>query len=375
MILSEEHKLIQESARNIALSVLAPLAVEADRDVVFPLKQLKEIAKADMLLIKVGDKYGGGGGDMVSYSILMQEISRECGATGTTVAVQNLTADCIETFGTEEQKMKYLPAMAKGEILGGFALTEAGAGSDAASLQTSAVDKGDHWVVNGSKTFITSADYCDIIVTVVKTDTNAPGTKGMSALIIPKDQFTIGKHEDKMGLRGSHTCEIIFKDAIIPKENLLGKMGEGFKVGMVGLDGGRVGIGSQATGFLQALLEESITYSKQRVQFGKPIAANQAIQWMIANMYKDWQAAQQLCYFAASLRDAKQPYGMQAAACKLFAAEAAMKAAIDAVQIQGGYGYCKPAKVERIFRDAKMTAIYEGTSEVQRMVISGSLLR
>lgn len=375
MILSEEHKLLQESARQLALRSVAPYAAQADAEAKFPLQQLKDIAKSGLLLVKFPEEYGGGGSDMMSYSIMMQEVSRECPATGVSMAVQNLTADCILKFGTEEQKKKYLPKMATCEILGGFALTEPGAGSDAAAQSTTAVDKGDHYLLNGTKTFITSADFCDFLVLIAKSDSNAPGTKGLSAFIVEKGQFTVGKHEDKMGMRGSHTVEVLLKDAKVPKANLLGPLGSGFKVAMTGLDGGRVGIASQATGVLQALLDESIAYSKQRVQFGRPISANQAIQWMIVDMAKDLSAARELTYHAALLYDNNLPFGMDAAIAKLFASEAAMKHAIKAVQIQGGYGYCKPAKVERLMRDIKITEIYEGTSEVQRMVISGGLLR
>lgn len=373
MILSEEHNLIRETVRTLSLKEVAPRAVEADRDQVFPMEQLKVLSKADLVMIKYPTKYGGGGGDMLSYAIVAEELSRDCLSTSATVLVQSLAGDCIHMFGTEEQKMKYMPKMATCEWLGCFALTEPGAGSDAANMTTIAEDKGDHYLVNGVKTFITNAEYAEFIIAICKTDPNA-GAKGLTALIIEKDKFTVSKHEDKMGMRASNTCEVIIKDAKVPKANLLGKEGEGFKIAMKALDGGRIGAAAQCVGMLQSMLDESLAYSKQRVQFGKPISANQAIQWMIADMGADLNAGRQLAYHAAALYDAGLPCGTEAAMAKLFCAEAGMRHAVNAVQIQGGYGYCKPAKVERMFRDIKIVSIYEGTSEVQRMVIAGSLL-
>lgn len=375
MILSEEHVLFQESVRALVQKEIAPYAIETDRDAIAPVKQMKALADNDMLLIKFPAEYGGGGSDSLAYALMVEEISKECAATGTAVCVHAMSADMIKQFGTEEQKKKWLPKMATAEILGGFALTEAGAGSDSAALQTIAEDKGDHYLVNGAKTFISSADFSDVLLTMVRTDPSAPGTKGMSVLVIPKDQFTVGKHEDKMGIRGAHTVEVVFKDAKVPKENLLGKLGEGFKLAMKTLDDSRLGIAAQAVGIMQGCLDDCIAYSKQRVQFGRPISANQAIQWKLADMYIKASVGRQMVWHVADLIDAKIPHSAEVSAAKAFCTESAVEVTNDAVQIQGGYGYCKPSKVERMYRDAKITMIYEGTSEVQRLVITGKLLK
>lgn len=292
------------------------------------------------------------------------------------MAVQTLTASPIYQFGTPEQKAKFLPMLSRYQVVGAFALTEAGAGTDAGALTTTAVLDGDHYVINGTKAFITNGDEAGLVILMARTGPGE-GTKGISAFIVEKSvsPFAVGKHEDKMGVRGSHTTELVFKNCRVPKENLLGKIGEGFKIAMATLDGGRIAIGAQALGIAQACLDESVRYAKERKQFGRPLAANQAIQWMIADMAKDVMAARLLVYKAAALKDAGKPFSMEAAVAKLFAAEAAMRHAVKAVQIQGGYGYVRSAKVERLFRDAKITEIYEGTSEVQRMVISGIALR
>ncbi|MDR2869129.1 MAG: acyl-CoA dehydrogenase family protein, partial [Deferribacteraceae bacterium] len=246
---------------------------------------------------------------------------------------------------------------------------------DASAQTTTAEDKGDHYLLNGTKCFITHGDMAGIAIVTARTDLDSTGAKGLSAFIVDKSQFTANHGYNKMGARGSHTVNITLKNAVVPKENLLGKIGEGFKIAMTALDSGRIGIAACATGIIQSCMEESIAYSKQRVQFGKPVGENQALQWMMADMYKDASAARQMTWHAAALADNGQHYSMQASAAKLFASEAAMTAAVNAVQIHGGYGYCKPAKVERMFRDAKVTAIYEGTSEVQKMIIAGSLTK
>ena len=374
MVLSEEHELLREAAREIALKELAPRAEDADRNMTFPIQQLKALAANGMLMIKYPEQYGGSGGDALACAIVDEETARECLSSSTTSLVQMLAGDCLFLYGTEEQKMKYMPKMATGEILGCFALTEPGAGSDASNMSTMGEDKGDHYLVNGVKTFITNAEYGDFLVAFVKTNPER-GARGVTAMIIEKGQFQVSKHEDKMGMRASNTCEVVIKDAKVPKENVLGKPGLGFVIALSALNGGRIGAAAQAVGMMQAMLDESVAYSKQRVQFSKPIGSNQAIQWMIADMAKDLNAARQLTYHAASLADNNKPHSTEAAMAKLFASEAGLKHASHAVQIHGGYGYCKPSKVERMFRDIRILSIYEGTSEVQRMVISSNVMK
>ncbi|SDF02313.1 acyl-CoA dehydrogenase family protein [Sporomusa acidovorans] len=374
--LTEEQRLIQSMAREFAINEVAPLAERIDRDGEFPTVARNRLAELELTGIPTPAEYGGGGADYVSYALVIEEIAKVCASTAVVLAVHTLAQAPILKFGTPEQKAKFLPMLAGYKALGGFALTEAGAGSDAGALATTAVLEGDHYVINGTKTFITNGDGAGVMIVMAKTGPGE-GTKGISAFIVEKNEspYTVGKHEDKMGVRGSHTTELIFKNCKVPKENLLGKIGQGFKVAMATLDGGRIGIAAQAVGIAQACLDESVRYSKERKQFGRPIAANQAIQWMIADMAKDVLAARLLVHNAAALCDSGQPFSLEAAAAKLFAAETAMKHSIKAVQINGGYGYIRGAKVERLMRDAKITEIYEGTSEVQRMVISGMTLR
>ncbi|GAB7140483.1 acyl-CoA dehydrogenase [Deferribacterales bacterium RsTz2092] len=375
MILSEEHLLIRETAAELAVSAIAPLAVEADKDAKFPKEQIKAIAQQGMLLIKVPDNYGGGGGDVLSYTLLMEEVAKACGSTAMTMAAHALTADCILKFGSEEQKKEYLPKMATGDYFGGFALTEPEAGSDAGNVQTTADDNGDYYLLNGKKAFVTSGDYCDFVLVVAKTDATASPSRSMTTFLVDKEHFKVTNHVNKMGLRASHTVDIELVNAKVPKNAVLGSVGQGFKIAMSALDGGRIGIASLAVGLLQACVEESVAYTGSRVQFGHPISDNQAIRWMLADMHKDCEAARQLVWHAASLCDAGRDFGLAASTAKLFASEAVMNNAINAIQVQGGYGYCKPAKAERLFRDAKSTAIAEGTSEVQRMVISNYIVK
>jgi butyryl-CoA dehydrogenase len=375
MLLSEEQELIRETARELAKKIVAPLAEEADQSCVFPAKQISAIADAGMLLIKTTDTLGGGGGDNVMFTLLIEELAKECGATAVTVAVQSLCADCITIFGTEEQKQKYIPKMATGEIIAAFAMTEANAGTDASAQEAVVEDKGDHYLLNGTKCYVTHGDMADIAIVTARTDANSTSSNGLSAFIVDKSQFKVNKEYNKMGVRGSHTVNISFHNAVVPKENLLGKLGKGFKIAMTALNCGRIGVAAAAVGIIQGCMEASVAYAKQRAQFGKPVVENQAIQWMLADMYKDVSLARQMTWHAAVLADNDQNYSMQASAAKLFGSEAAMNAAVNAVQIHGGYGYCKPAKVERMFRDAKVVAIYEGTSEVQKMIIAGNLLK
>lgn len=374
--LTEEQKLIQSMAREFAINEVAPLAEKIDRDGIFPEAAMKRLAELELTGIPTPAEYGGGGADYLSYALVIEEIAKVCASTAVVLAVHTLTQGPILQFGTPEQKAKFLPMLASYQKLGGFALTEAGAGSDAGAVATTAVLDGDHYVINGSKTFITNGDGAGVMIVMAKTGPGE-GTKGITAFIVEKSvsPYEVGKHEDKMGVRGSHTTELIFKNCRVPKENLLGKIGEGFKVAMSALDGGRIGIAAQALGIAQACLEESVRYSKERKQFGKPICANQAIQWMIADMAKDVLATRVLVHNAASLKDSGKPFSMEAAIAKLFASETAMHHSVKAIQIHGGYGYVRGAKVERLMRDAKITEIYEGTSEVQRIVIAGTALR
>ncbi len=374
--LSEEQELIRAAARELAIAELEPIASKTDLEGIFPAEIMKKLADLGMTGIQHPVEYGGAGADYMSYAVVIEEISRSCASTGVILACHLLCGVPIYMFGTPEQKAKFLPMITEYKALGGFALTEAGAGSDAGALTTEAKLDGDAYVINGNKTFITNGEECGLMIVMAKT-TQGIGTKGISAFVVEKavSPWTVGKHEDKMGMRGSSTTEIHFKDCRVPKENLIGKEGEGFKVAMATLDGGRIGIGAQALGIAQACLDESVRHAKERKQFGKPLAANQAIQWMITDMQIDILAARQLIYTAASLKDAGKAFSLEAAACKVFAAETAMKHSVKAIQIQGGYGYMRGAKVERLMRDAKVTEIYEGTSEVQRMVISGIVLK
>ncbi|WP_406677106.1 acyl-CoA dehydrogenase [Moorella sp. ACPs] len=375
--LTEEQELLRKSVREFAEQYLEPIAGELDEESRYPAEIVAKLAEMDWMGIPYPQEYGGAGADYLSYVITVEEISRSCAATGTILSAHtSLACGPIYQYGTEEQKQKYLVPLCKGEKLGAFCLTEPGAGTDAGAGTTTAVLDGNEYVINGTKTFITNGPVADIFIVFAKTD-KTKGTRGISAFIVPKDApgLKVGKHENKMGIRASQTSEIIFKDCRIPKENLLGEEGKGFRIAMETLDGGRIGIAAQALGIAQAALDEAIKYSKERVQFGKPICSNQAIQWMIANMATDIQAARFLTYYAAWCKDNGLPYTKEAAMAKLFAAETASRHTSKAVQIHGGYGYIKGYKVERLMRDAKITEIYEGTSEVQRMVIAGNLLR
>lgn len=376
MELSEEQELIRSLVREFAAKEVAPIAEKVDRDGIFPGEIMEKLAKLELTGIPCPGEYGGGDADYLSYALVVEELAKVCASTAVVFAVHTLCQAPLLQFGTPEQKGKFLPMLTGYKVLGGFALTEAGAGTDAGAVATTAVPDGDDYVINGTKTFITNGDEAGIVILMARTGPGE-GTKGISAFIVEKavSPFAVGKHEDKMGVRGSHTTELIFKDCRVPKENLLGNIGQGFKIAMATLDGGRIGIAAQALGIAQACLDESVSYAKERRQFGRPIASNQAIQWMIADMAKDVMAARLLVYHAASLKDNGQPFSMEAAIAKLFAAETAMRHSIKAVQIHGGYGYVRGSKVERLMRDAKITEIYEGTSEVQRMVIAGMALR
>ncbi len=375
--LNEQQKMIRNMVREFAEKEVAPIAAELDQKEEYPTKTLAKMAKLGLLGIIIPTEYGGAGLDTISYATVIEEISRKCASTGVVTSVHNsLTSGPIMKYGTDEQKKKYLPILAKGEKIGAFAATEPNAGSDLGAMRTTAVLKGNKYIINGDKTFITSGPVAGIIIVFAVTDKEA-GTKGISAFIVESDMkgYKVGSIFEKIGINASKTSELIFENMEVPKENLLGKEGDGFKIALATLDSGRIGIAAQAVGIAQAALDESIEYSKQREQFGRPIAKFQAIQWMIADMATRIEASRFLVYNAAYTKDKGEKFGKEAAMAKLFASETAMEAAIKAVQIHGGYGYTKEYTVERLFRDAKITEIYEGTSEVQRMVIAGSVLK
>ena len=375
--LTKEQELVKQMVKNFALNEVKPIAAEVDETEKFPIDNVKKMGELGMMGIPFPKEYGGAGGDVLSYILTVEELSKVCATTGVIVSAHtSLSAGAINDFGTEEQKQKYLVPLAKGEKIGAFGLTEPGAGTDAAGQQTTAVLEGDHYVLNGSKIFITNGGVADIFVIFAMTD-KKQGTRGISAFIVEKSfpGFSIGKVEEKLGIRGSSTTELIFENCIVPKENLLGKEGKGFGMAMKTLDGGRIGIAAQALGIAEGAYEEAIKYMKERKQFGRNLGAFQGLQWMIAEMDTKIEAARHLVYKAAWLKQNKLPYTVDAARAKLFAAEVAMEVTTKAVQIHGGYGYTKDYQVERMMRDAKITEIYEGTSEVQKMVISGAALR
>jgi butyryl-CoA dehydrogenase len=375
--LTEEQELVRKNMREFAVRYVDPIAAEIDENSRHPAELFRKLAEGGWMGIPIPQQYGGAGSDFLTHIIAVEEISRSCSSTGFTLSFHaGIIGMSLNLFGNEEQKKKYLVPLAKGQHMGAFALTEPGAGTDVMAVSTTAVRDGNGYVMNGTKTFVSNGPLADTYIVFCWTDKSA-GKKGMSAFIIPRDTTGLkpGVHFKKMGLRSSQTSEVVFKECPIPGENLLGQEGAGLVMAMTGFDHGRIGIAAQAIGILQAALDESIRYAKERVQFGNPIARQQAIAWMIADMATDLSAARFLAYHAAWLKDQKQPFGKEASMAKLFATEAAMKHTTQAVQIHGRYGYIKGVKVERLMRDAKIAEIYEGTSEAQRMVISGNVLR
>jgi butyryl-CoA dehydrogenase len=374
--LSEAQRATRDTARRFARERLERVGVEIDRTHQFPTAAVAELGGLGMLGVFIPEEYGGAGLDYVSYALVIEELSVECASTGVIVSAHaSLGSWPILGTGTEAQKRQFLPKMATGEWLGCFALTEPQAGSDAAGQKTRAVRDGDSYVINGTKNFITNGPEAGIAIVFAMTDADK-GNHGISAFIVETTTpgFAVTRIEEKMGINGSHSAQLAFSDMRVPRENLLTNEGEGFKVAMKTLDGGRIGIAAQAVGIARASLEASLKYAQERKAFGRPIASNQAIQWKLADMAVEVDAARLLTLQAAGLKDAGKPYTKYSAMAKLFAAEAAMKAATEAVQIHGGYGYTKEFKVERYFRDAKITEIYEGTSEIQRLVISSQVL-
>ena len=374
--LSEEHELFRRTAREFAQKELEPRAKEfEDKHEVSP-EILQKLGELGYLGLAVPEEYGGVGADALSYVIVMEELSKACASTSTAVSVQNSLVEFpIVEFGTEEQKRRYLPKLATGEWFGAFGLTEPEAGSDAAGMKTTAVRDGDFYVLNGTKRFITNAAFAQVFIVFALTDP-AAGNKGVSCFIVERGTpgFTVGGEEDKMGIRGTSTCELFFEDCRVPAENLLGVENKGFKIAMLTLDAGRIGIAAQALGIAEAALEESVKYAQERIAFGKPLAAFQAIQFKLADMKAQIEAARWLVYHAAWKKDQGEDYILESSLAKLYAAEIASKVADEAVQIHGGYGYIRDYKVERLYRDARITRIYEGTSEIQKLIIARQLL-
>ena len=375
--LTEEHKMIRDAARDFAQTELLPGVIERDENQKFPAEQIKKIADLGFMGMMVDPKYGGAGMDTVSYVLAMEELSKIDASTSVVVSVNNsLVCWGIETFGTEAQKEKYLKPLASGEIIGAFCLSEPEAGSDATSQKTTAIDMGDHYLLNGTKNWITNGASASIYLVIAQTDVEK-GHKGINALIVEKDMdgFQLGPKENKLGIRGSDTHSLMFTDVKVPKENRIGEDGFGFKFAMKTLSGGRIGIAAQALGIASGAYELALQYSKERKAFGKQISNHQAISFKLADMATEIEAARLLCLRSAWLKDKGLNYDKEGAMAKVFASEIAMKTTTEAVQIHGGYGFVKEYHVERLMRDAKITQIYEGTSEIQRIVISRSILR
>lgn len=374
--LTPDHEAIIADVRAFAKKEIAPFAAEIDAESKFPAEIIKKMAELGYMGINIPEEYGGAGLDDVYKVLVVREIAKCCASTAEILAVQSLVNDILVTKGTKEQKEKYLPMVAEGRI-GAFALTEAGAGSDASAARTKAVSDGDNYIINGSKCFISNMgpEEGDYVILIALTDPSA-GVKGMSAIMVDRGTpgFSIGKVEDKMGIRGAAVSELVFEDCVVPKTNLIGKEGEGFKIAMSALDGGRIGIAAQALGIAEAAIDASVEYSKQRSQFGKPISALQGIQWYLADMATRTEAAKLLILQAADMRSRGENVTKEAAMAKYFASENAVYVTDRAVQIHGGYGYMKDYPIERMYRDARITPLYEGTSEVQKMVISRAVI-
>ncbi len=375
--LGEEHRLVQSTVREWAARRLLPAAAEMDRAGRYPPDLVRELGDLGLLGVMVPESYGGGGMDTISYCIVIEELARAEAGVAVVVSVNNsLACYPILAFGTEAQKQRYLPGLCRGAVLGCYCLTEPTAGSDAAALRTSARDSGDHWILNGTKIFVTNGVEADVLIIYARTGAETTGSRGISAFIAEKSDpgLSVGKIEDKLGIHTSSTCEIVLEDCRLPKDRLLGERDQGFRVAMATLDGGRIGIAAQAVGIARAAMEDAVAYAKERRQFGRPIAEFQATQVKVADMATRIRAARLLMYRAAWIRDRGGRHTKEASMAKLFASETAMWAATQGIQIFGGYGYTQDYPAERHFRDAKITEIYEGTSEVQRMVIARQVL-
>lgn len=375
--LTEEHLSVRDAARNFAQNVLKAGVIERDEHQKFPKEEIKELGRLGFLGMMVDTKYGGGGMDAISYVLAMEEISKVDASASVVMSVNNsLVCWGLEAFGTEEQKQKYLIPLAKGEILGAFCLSEPEAGSDATSQRTTAVDKGDYYLLNGTKNWITNGGTASVYLVMAQTHPEK-GHKGINTLIVERSMpgFTVGAKENKLGIRGSDTHSLMFQDVKVPKNNRIGEDGFGFKFAMRTLEGGRIGIASQALGIASGAYELSLAYSKERKAFSNPISQLQVIQFKLADMATTIEAARMLCLKAAWLKDHHQPYGTAASMAKLYASKVAMEVTVEAVQVHGGYGFVKEYHVERLMRDAKITQIYEGTSEIQKIVISRAVLQ
>ena len=374
--LSEEHLMIRQAARDFAQNELKPGVIERDENQKFPAEQIKKMGELGFLGMMVSPQYGGGGMDTISYVLAMEEISKVDASASVVMSVNNsLVCWGLENFGTEAQKQKYLIPLAKGEIIGAFCLSEPEAGSDATSQQTTAIDKGDHYILNGTKNWITNGSTASVYLVIAQTDV-AKGHKGINALIVEKGApgFMVGPKENKLGIRGSDTHSLMFTDVKVPKENRIGEDGFGFKFAMKTLTGGRIGIAAQALGIASGAYELALAYSKERKAFGVPICQHQAIQFKLADMATEIEASRLLCFKAAWDKDQHNDYNLSSSMAKLFSSRVAMETSVEAVQVHGGYGFVKEFHVERFMRDAKITQIYEGTSEVQKIVISRAIL-
>ena len=377
MKLKPEHELLRQNVQEFVKTEMADYPEQVDELGHLPQELIEKLAKYQFISPIIPREYGGAGADYMSYAIIMEEISRRCASTGTFItAGASLAALPLLNFGTEEQKQKYLKPLATGEMIGCFGLTEPGAGSDAGATATTAVLDGDNYILNGRKCFITNAPFADFAI-ISATSDRSKGAKGISTFIVESkwDGWSVGAHEDKMGIRGTQTSDIVLENVVVPKENLLGREGKGFSVMLNTLDMGRIGVAAQAVGIAQSALDEAVKYTKERVQFGKPISAFQNSQFKIAEMATKVQAARLLVYDACNVKDSGENPGLQSAMAKFYAAEVANQVAYDALQLHGGYGYIKDYPIERIYRDARITSIYEGTSQVQQMVIAANVLK
>lgn len=375
--LDEEKNNVLQMVKDLCINEFAPMAAHYDRTEEFPIENVKRMGELGLMGILIPKEYGGAGLDSITYALIIEEISKACASTGAIASVHNSLAPyIIYKYGSEDQKRKYIPPLAKGEVIGAFAATEPNAGTDLGSMKATAILDGDNYIINGSKTFITAGPKAGTIIVFALTDPEA-GYKGVNAFIAESSYkgYEVGSVFEKMGIRASETSELFFNDMPVPKENLLGKEGDGFKIALSSIDGGRIGISAQAVGIAQAALEHSISYAKERIQFGKPIGKLQAIQWMISDMATRIEASRLLTINAALLKDKGVRFGKEAAMAKLFSSETAVFCSNKAIQIHGGYGYMRDKAIERLYRDAKITEIYEGTSEAQKMVIASNLLR